>query len=241
MPDITNFKSNARSHDDHDNIETQMNFHSCQDYFKSLHAYLNIISNKLPPRSPIPEEVKREVRQQAGFGCCKCGFPITQYHHVVERSEDSKDIMLLCPNHHWEATSRAMTREEQLHHKLNPINIEKDRVQGLLKINQKVPVVTLGTNQIIGEGDFILIDNESLLSLSVKSGVLEISTKLFDPAGQLIAKVENNEWISGDPFPWDLQSDYQWLTIHHKRRAIALEIDATVFPLRLRANLWFNQ
>jgi hypothetical protein len=131
-----------------------------------------------------------------------------------------------------------MTHEEQVHHKLHPFNIERNRVQGTLKVNQTAPVIGVGTNQIVGEGDFIVVDDESLLSLKVNSGILEVSTKLYDPAGQLIAQIENNEWISGDPLPWDLESDYQWLTIHHKRKAIALDIDARSIPMNLRAKLW---
>ena len=35
-------------------------------------------------RSAIPEIVKRQVRQEAGFGCCKCGNPIFEYHHIIK-------------------------------------------------------------------------------------------------------------------------------------------------------------
>ena len=36
----------------------------------------------------IPDRIKRQLRQEAGFGCCKCGFPIYDYHHIVEFSEE---------------------------------------------------------------------------------------------------------------------------------------------------------
>jgi len=146
--------------------------------------------------------------------------------------------MLPCPNHHWEATSEAMTPKEQVQHKLHPFNIERNHIHGTLKVNQTAPVIGIGSSQIVGEGDFIIVDDESLLSIRVNSGRLEVSTKLYDPAGQLIAQIENNDWVSGDPLPWDLESDYQWLTIHHRKRAIALDIDARSIPMTLRANLW---
>ncbi|MEP0824069.1 MAG: hypothetical protein HRF40_01135 [Nitrososphaera sp.] len=73
------------------------------------------------------------------------------------------------------------------------------------------------------------------------NGILELSLKLHDPSGQLLVEIERNEWKSGDPFPWDIESSYQWLTIHHKKRAIALDIDARTFPPKLRADLWYNK
>lgn len=192
-------------------------------------------------RSIIPGPIKRLIRQEGRFGCCKCGNPIIEYHHIVRDSEDNEDIMILCPICHHEATVGAMTEEEQRFHKLNPFNMERGYVKGKLKINQKLPVVAIGTNQFVGEGDFILVDQESLLSLKVNYGMLEISVKLYDCDNQLLAQIENNEWISGDPMPWDLESSFQWLRIRHKLRNIALEIDARGFHIEIRANLWKNK
>ena len=66
----------------------------------------------------IPEAVKRRLRQESGFGCCKCGHPLYQYHHIVpysEVQEDNPETMLtLCPNHHEEADAEAITRAEQI-------------------------------------------------------------------------------------------------------------------------------
>ena len=146
--------------------------------------------------------------------------------------------MVLCPICHHEATVRAMTEEEQRFYKEHPFNIQRGYVKGKLKINQKLPVVAIGNNQFVGEGDFILVDQDSLLSLRVNSGRLELSTKLYDHNDQLIVHIENNEWISGDPMPWDLESSFQWLRIRHKLRNIALEIDARKIPIKLRANLY---
>lgn len=189
-------------------------------------------------RSAIPGFIKRQVRQEAGFGCCKCGNPIFEYHHIIRDSEKPEDIMILCPICHHEATVGAMREEEQRLHKLNPLNIKRGYVDGALKINQKLPVIAIGTNQFIGEGDFVLVDQDSLLSFRVNSGGLEFSVKLDDRNGQLLAYIENNEWVSGDPLPWDLESSFQWLKIRHKSRNIVLEVNAKKFPIEIRADLW---
>jgi len=54
------------------------------------------------PRPPVPADVRRRLRQEAGFGCCVCGFPIYDYQHIVPYSVrahfDPPDMMILCPN-----------------------------------------------------------------------------------------------------------------------------------------------
>ena len=186
----------------------------------------------------IPEAVKRKVRQEAGFGCCKCGFPIIEYHHIVRDSQRPKDVMLLCPIHHHEATVGAMLDKEQRFYKAHPYNIEKGFVEGKLKINQKTPVVNIGTNQLVGDGNFILIDGENLLSIEINEGRLELSIKLYDQKDNLVARIECNEWISGDPLPWDLESKFQWLRIRRKLRDIALEVDVRTYPINIRGQMW---
>lgn len=186
----------------------------------------------------IPEPVKRQVRQEAGFGCCKCGLPIIEYHHIVKESQNPEDIMLLCPLHHHEATVGAMLDEEQRYYKTNPYNVDKGYVEGKLKINQKIPVVNIGTNQFVGDGNFILVDGENLLSVEVNDGRLELSMKLYDKKDTLVAEVKRNEWVSGNPMPWDLESKFQWLKLRRKLRDISLEIDARKYPIDLRADMW---
>ena len=186
----------------------------------------------------IPEPVKREVRQKAGFGCCKCGFPIIEYHHIVKDSLKPEDIMLFCPIHHHEATVGAILEEEQLYWKAKPYNIQRGYVEGKLKVNQRTPVVNIGTNQFVGDGNFIIVDGENLLSIEINEGRLELSMKLYDQKDNLVAVIKRNEWISGNPLPWDLESKFQWLRIRRKLRDIQLEIDAKKYPIDIRADMW---
>jgi hypothetical protein len=53
----------------------------------------------------------------------------------------------------------------------------------------------------------------------------------------LVTLIERNEWMSGDPAPWDLESDYQYLGLRSKPYDVILEIHAQNAPLRLRAQL----
>lgn len=56
----------------------------------------------------IPENVRRQVRQECGFGCVICGLAIIQYHHidpefVDAEIHDPKKIVLLCGSCHQRA------------------------------------------------------------------------------------------------------------------------------------------
>lgn len=52
----------------------------------------------------IPEAVMRQLRQEVGFGCAKCGHPYIEYHHIVPFSEEAhhrpEDMMAVCGNCH---------------------------------------------------------------------------------------------------------------------------------------------
>ena len=51
-----------------------------------------------------PEGVKRLLRQEAGFGCARCGHPYLEYHHIIPYKDDqhfrSEDMVCLCGNCH---------------------------------------------------------------------------------------------------------------------------------------------
>lgn len=137
------------------------------------------------------------------------------------------------------ATVGAMTEAEQRYYKMEPFNIKRGYAEGQLKVNQKAVAVSIGSNQFVNDGDLILVDDESLISLGVdQNGRLEVSLRLYDRNDMLLASVEQNEWVSGDQLPWDLQSGFQWLRVTQAARNIALELDARRMPLSLVANLW---
>src|SRR5262249_33269650 len=55
-----------------------------------------------------------------------------------------------------------------------------------------------------------------------------------------LVEIERNEWTSGDPLPWDIEADWQLLTIREHHRKISLELDAKKIPMRVRGEFWSN-
>ncbi|MDF2448772.1 MAG: hypothetical protein K0R26_1276 [Bacteroidota bacterium] len=192
-------------------------------------------------RETFPAEIKRQLRQEAGFGCCKCGRPIVEYHHIVPYTKEDphyrfKDMMCLCPYCHHEATVGAMILEEQRHLKKNPINIQKGRVNGLLKINQKQLVLSVGSNEFINDNEIITIDEEKIIELSQsENGAINLSLRLFDSDNKLILEIDENEWISGD-----MECSFQLLKLRQKMGKIAVTVDTRKNYISLTGTILYN-
>lgn len=196
-------------------------------------------------RPPIPPEVALSLRKESGFGCCKCGCPIIQYHHIIPWEKEKhfrvKDMMCLCPNHHTEATENAMLEMEQRKYKNHPFNIINRNSKGLLKINQKALVVSLGSIFFVGNGDLIKVDNETLVSVKINEfGTLNLSLILYDNNQNKLVEIKENEWLSVYPFPWDIRSKHQILEIRSKKGDINLLINAKKFPISISGSLWYK-
>lgn len=146
--------------------------------------------------------------------------------------------MVLCPLHHDQATKGAMPEAEQRELKAKPLNIVKGRAQGQLEIKQDYCAADFGTITVVGEGPFIKINGEDILSLDMGEKNLELSLRLYAEDDTLLASIERNEWISGDPTPWDIEADWQTLTLREKARKISISIDAKKIPLQLRGEFW---
>jgi hypothetical protein len=193
-------------------------------------------------RKAIPAGVARQLRQEAGFGCCKCGLPILQYHHIVEWTEDQhyrpEDMMVLCPTHHDQATKGAMPVPEQRLLKTSPFNIERGFARGLLEIKQDYCAADFGSITMVGEGVFLSINGESVVSFYLGEKNLEISLKLFSETDELLVEIERNEWVSGDSLPWDIQADWQVLTLREKARQISLSLNAKLVPMQILGEFW---
>jgi hypothetical protein len=61
-------------------------------------------------------------------------------------------------------------------------------------------------------------------------GRLHLSARLYDAEGELLAEIVDNEWVSGNPLPWDLDARFSYLKIRNGLRQIALKMDARKDP-----------
>ncbi len=148
-------------------------------------------------------------------------------------------MMVLCPNHHHEATVGALEEPEQRRYKLYPFNIEHGFAGGQLKIGDRRVVVKAGGILFVGQGVKIVVDGEALLQLDADDdGRLQVSLDLYDRDDARLLSIRQNEWITGDSLAWDIEFGIRWLRIRRRRRDVALFIDARTQPVQVNADLW---
>jgi hypothetical protein len=191
----------------------------------------------------IPEDVKRRLRKEGGFGCCICGHPFIEYHHIVPFSQsgthDPADMMILCPIHHHQCTVNAIDEESQRTAKGMPFNISHNLAEGQLHVTSKLLAVQMGGNQFVGPGLKVVVDQEPLLQIkSTPEGRLLLSLSLYDREDELLLEIVENEWISGDPLPWDLTYSYNKIILRNEPRKIAISLDARSELLTIGGELW---
>lgn len=196
-------------------------------------------------RAPTPGPIARQLRQEAGFGCCKCGHPIIQYHHIVPYSVEAhfrpEDMMALCPNCHDEATAGAMKPERQRYYKAYPHNMKKGFARGLLTINEENVAILIGGNVFEGGGPFIVVDDELMIGLELNEfGCLDLFLNLYDEHDKAMLSIVRNEWVSGDPLPWDIDANYQTLNVRRRKREVALRLNCRRSPIELSGSVWRN-
>ena len=201
------------------------------------------MKDKITRKTPKP--IAQQLRQEAAFGCCKCGHPIIEYHHIVPFANDHhfrpEDMMVLCPNCHDAANKGAITLEEQRQLKLNPHNIGRGYASGFLALNNKSLIINMGSNIFKGGGTLIQADTIPLVALYLnKYGNIELTIKLYDQQNKLMLSINKNEWVSGDPSPWDISAGYQKLIIRKKKGQVSLDLNLTQEPIFLKADLWWK-
>ena len=109
-------------------------------------------------------------------------------------------MMLLCPeiNCHTMATQNAMSEYEQRSYKANPYNRQRGYAEGSLALHRQILADSLGSVQFVGDDTFLQVDDKPLLSLNLSpDGRLLLSIDLYDKGDNLLAVIDQNEWIAG--------------------------------------------
>jgi hypothetical protein len=206
------------------------------------------MSNKSTSKSKrnIPQEIKRILRQESGFGCCCCGIPILEYHHIrrwsIVKKHQSQHMMAVCPTCH--SNIESYTEEQQYLFKNNPYNLKsQQKKNGYLIISQGICAVNTGDIKLIGDGPLLSSNGINFLEIYVNEiNLLEISLNLFNEKGENILSIKKSEWIKGNVELWDIEfnSASKVLIIKEKEGVTNLKIDARSFPVLLEGSFWIN-
>lgn len=181
----------------------------------------------------IPEAIKLLVRKKCGFGCVICGLPIYHYDHIedfaVVNEHVAENIVLLCPGHHQEKTSKRLSKEVVERASESPANLNKE-------FSAPHPILMVGdTGRLevgsnVYEFDFpndggrfeaIRILGETVFGLTCEDGNLLLDIILTDKNGEVILKVERGE-MKISTGVWDYRIEGQSIQIRSAERSIDL-------------------
>ena len=158
----------------------------------------------------IPEGIKRQVRQECGFGCVCCGFAIATYEHIDPPFKDAREhnpsnIAYLCGSCHDRVTRRLWSKEKIIVARSNPWCVTNHQCHDSFDISTPNPVIWVGPNEIININKILSFDNQVVLSIEPPEqpgAPYSISGEFYDDSGTLLFTIDRNEWI-GNIENWD--------------------------------------
>jgi hypothetical protein len=86
------------------------------------------IINKYRLDRYIPSNIRRQIRQNSGFGCVICGCAICEYEHVnppfsSAREHDPDKMTFLCSNCHDKVTRKIWSKDKVVKAMKNPYSL----------------------------------------------------------------------------------------------------------------------
>lgn len=195
----------------------------------------------------IGAPLRREVRKEAYFGCCICGSPIIEYHHIEPFSkvkEHKKDnLIALCPEHHHRADRKEIPKERILKFKETPVNKEKPTVSKDFFLSNYYDMRTrVGSVVYIRTPNIIVVDDFPLITVKPdEDGNALFSATFFDEDENILAKIIDNEWTAYiQKELWDIAYSPGHLKINLAARNIFLELKLLNGNIDLRGDLYYN-
>jgi hypothetical protein len=192
-----------------------------------------------------PASVRRQLREEAGFGCAFCGNPLIENAHIIpySKTKDFKieDMVALCPGCHTEADLSKIPEWVLRDKKSNPFNRDKSFVKKKFTVTGEQMVVNIGSNRIIDTENILVVNNFNLISIRrLEKQYLSISVNLFDKIQRRIAFIHENEWFVDKRYFWDIEYRPQHLILRNAPKEIIFEIQISDDEIFITGNMFFN-
>lgn len=175
----------------------------------------------------IPLSVRTALRQEAHFGCCECGNPILDFHHIVPwvevKQHNTEHMIALCPTHHRDIAKRS--REHAYGLKKSPYNKRVGRFQGELATDKEKPSFIMGTNTFVRTPVIFSYYGTPIFSYRIFGGQNLISTYLPDQDFWPEIEIIDNDIVARSSSFWDIEFATNYVRFRKGRGDIFLEID----------------
>lgn len=175
----------------------------------------------------IPLPIRRKVRQRCGCGCIICGLPLWEYHHIYgwanAQEHKAAEITLLCDQHHREATTGLLTKEQILRANRTPHNLKTGQSSALtLSYEGDSCEVHIGGNFFTTsysgqptESIPLMVDGIPLVGFILEDGHLLLNIIVFDRFNNIVLRIVNNQ-LFYSVSPWDIDFSGSTITIREK-------------------------
>lgn len=181
----------------------------------------------------IPSDVRRQIRQECGFGCVVCGMALYEYEHFDPPWRDAKvhspdGIACLCGTCHLKKTKGVWSVTKIADARKNPKCLSGSHSWFDLDVSINTPwLVRIGNTTFANPMCIIEINGEQILAIlppEKRGAPPRISAKFYSRKGKIIASIHENEW-RGDWAAFDIESTGSKLVVRSDTRKIVLVLN----------------
>jgi len=148
------------------------------------------------------EAIKRQIREESGFGCVICGLIPYDYEHIEPgfsgaQSHDPNCMTLLCGSCHDQVTRGWIPKSEVWKAKNNPKCTQKGYNSQMLWPGKAIPDLMIGNTLFEDCPKPILVAGEPVITFGYPEegdNKISITGNFHDSSGEKIATITNNEW-----------------------------------------------
>jgi hypothetical protein len=191
-------------------------------------------------RPSTPADVERQLRQEVGFGCARCGHPYLEYHHIIPFSEDEhfrpEDMIAVCPNCH--GILETQGRDRQYEFKRSPHNHEVGEFRGLLHYDKRDLIFRVGGVWYENVPTILQHGSTPLISCRLAENQALVSINLFNSSGRIVLQVIDNEIAFRVGSFWDFECRRNVAIARSGPREIALKMDFSAPEATIDGRLW---
>lgn len=189
--------------------------------------------NKHGVSRDVPDDVKREIRRAAGFGCVCCGLAIGMYEHIDPEFHDAKEhdprrMTYLCGACHDRVTRGIWSKQKIKEARETPWCLTTGHPHDAFDVGAAGATIWLGPNKVVNVPTLLKVKEKSLLAIQQpeREGLpYRISGEFYDDDGQFLFAIRNNEWF-GEVSAWDIECVGPRITIRKAHREISLQLRA---------------
>jgi hypothetical protein len=193
-------------------------------------------------RPNTPAAVERTLRQEAGFGCARCGHPYFEYHHIVPWAEEQhfrpEDMVALCGNCHPAVATFARDRQYDI--KADPHNKRTGVMSGALEYDKRDLVFKVGGVFYENAKTVLRYCNLPIIACRLDDGQAKVSLNLLSQWGHPLLTVIDNEVAFRVDDLWDFEYTHGWAVARNGPGDIALRMDFTGAEATIEGKLWLG-